>query len=243
MSVPGVAYDPNDTTQLSFLAALGLGESGSANGYSTGYGGVSTSGAPTDQYGFPTWGGSSTAAGPTHAAGEFQFQPSTWDAIASQFGLNFQNPQDQNAGAWYTAESTYYSATGGDLETALKSGNYASVQQALESVWPSVNGNQSSPQGLAYALANGQGGSISTDPTNTGQTSSGSNPVGTFGGAIAGALVQPALLVVGAVIVLVALWQLLSSTTGAVPGPVDTARAVGRAGASAAHDAAVAALA
>lgn len=229
-----VAYDPNDATQASFLSALALGEVGTTGGYSTGFGGVDTSSDPTDAYGFPQFGGGSTSAGPTHAAGEYQFEPGTWDSIAQQYNLNFQNPSDQNAGAWYEAQQAYSAATGGQsLESALQNGDYSSVQSALASVWPSVNGSGGNPAGLAGALSSGTGASISTGGAATAPASGSSS---SSGGGIIGAVedffVRGGLIIAGGLIVLVALWQLLSNT-GAVPSPGDAVHAAGKVGATA----------
>lgn len=229
MSDP-VAYNSSDPLQLSLLSALALGETGNAgaSGYSEGFGGVSTAGSQTDAYGFPLWNGSSTAAGPTHAAGEFQFQPGTWDSIAAAHGLNFSNPEDQNAGAWYLAQQTYATSTGGgSLEDALHNGDYSGIQQALAGTW-ATTGSGASPQGLAYALANKLG------PDLTGANPSAQQQQAASGGsndplAIAGDFfVRFGLIALGVVIIVVALWQLLS-TTGAVPSPGDTAKGIGNA--------------
>ena len=157
MAIAG--YNPNDATQSKFLSSLALGETGNAsNSYTMGYGGVDLSSAELGTHGFPTWSGDSSAN--THAAGTFQFQPGTWSDIASKYNLDFSNPQDQNAGAWYLAQQTYAAKTGGDLTSALAAGDYSSVQSALGSIWPSVNGNAAAPQGLAANLANGVGATI-----------------------------------------------------------------------------------
>ena len=112
MAIAG--YNPNDATQSKFLSSLALGETGNAsNSYTMGYGGVDLSSAELGTHGFPTWSGDSSAN--THAAGTFQFQPGTWSDIASKYNLDFSNPQDQNAGAWYLAQQTYAAKTGGDL--------------------------------------------------------------------------------------------------------------------------------
>lgn len=146
-----VGYNPSDPIQSSFLASIAKGESGgSSNPYSVGFGGVNLSGASTNQYGFPQWGGAYTPYGPTHAAGAFQFQPGTWNSIAQQYGLNFQNPQDQNAGAWYLAQQNYTARTGGSLEDALQAGNYSSVGTALNPTWTSLT-----PQSLATNMNSG----------------------------------------------------------------------------------------
>ncbi len=223
MSSTSVAYNPNDPTQQSFLSALELGETGGAsNAYSEGVGGADLSGTTTDQYGFPQWNGE----GDSHAAGAFQFQPSTWDQLAQQYGLNFANQGDQNAGAWYLAQQTYQAQTGQSLETALQNGDYSSVQQALAAVWPSVLGNQANPQGLASALQSGQGatlgGSDAAAPVNSSSSSNGGT------GAIATVenfFVRFGLIILGGLIVIVALWQLLSNQ-GVVPSPGDTAKGI-----------------
>ena len=197
-----------------------------------GFGGTSLAGSPTDQYGFPQWAGGSTSAGPTHAAGTFQFEPSTWDSIASQYNLNFSNPADQQAGAWYLAQQAYQSNTGGSLETALQSGTPTAlqgVQSALQSIWPSVGGSGAAPQGLANDLLSGTGASL-PGGSGGGSTSAGANT--SSGGGLVGTIEQFAvrfgLIIIGGIIVIVALWQLLSSQ-GVVPSPAKTVKAAGAA--------------
>lgn len=139
MTVP---FNPGDPTQSSFLAVLSSGEGHSLyQGYGTTPGGgpVDLTSAPQDEYGFPQWAGSLTNAGPTHAAGYYQFEPQTWDNIAGQYGLNFGSKSGQDAGAWYLAQQKYTAATGGDLYSALKAGDYSTVQSALQPTWPSVS--------------------------------------------------------------------------------------------------------
>ncbi len=219
-----VAYNPSDPTQQSFLSSLALGETGNSSFASMeGVGGVNLSGTSTDQYGFPEWSGDSNS----HAAGTFQFQPATWDQEASQYNLNFQNPSDQQAGAWYLAQQTYAQQNGGaSLETALQNGDYSQVQSSLASVWPSVTGNQAAPQGLAANLASGTGASLSGGSSASGasSTSSGSNLLAD----VENFFVRFGLIIIGGVVIIVALWQLLASQ-GAVPSPGDTAKAVGHA--------------
>lgn len=152
------AYNPSDPTQSNFLSILASGESG---GYSDptniGYGGVDLSGASTNQYGFPLWAGSSTSAGPTHAAGIFQFEPSTWNGIASQLGINSFSSSNQNAAAWTLADQAYSSATGGSLESALQSGDTSSVASALKNIWPSITKSLTG-NGTASATGTNSGG-------------------------------------------------------------------------------------
>jgi muramidase (phage lysozyme) len=231
------AYNPADPLQTAFLAALALGETGgNAGAYSEGVGGGNLAGAATDQYGFPVW----TGQGQSHAAGAFQFQPGTWSQIAATYGLNFQNPEDQNAGAWYEAEQQFQAVTGGSLETALATGVYQEIETALASVWPSVTGNASAPQGLAYSLANNQGAALVTSPTaGSGSGAAGGAVAGgaaatpsigatDFIGEVEGFFVRFGLVLVGGIVVIVALWQLLSDA-GAVPSPAQTAKGAGAA--------------
>lgn len=212
-----VAYDPNDSLQKRFLAALALGETGNASdAYHIGVGGTDLSNAVTSANGFPQWNG----RGNSHAAGKYQDQPGTWASVASEFGLNFQNASDQDAGAWYLAQQTYSAATGKSLETALQSGDYSSVQSALSKVWPSVSGNQAAPQGLASDILHGVGATGTSDLTaasdNTAQPESIVQTVEDF-------FVRFGLIIIGSIVVIVALWQLLSNQ-GIVPSPADTAK-------------------
>lgn len=154
-----VAFDPNDPVQRGFLSALALGETGNSSYAATeGFGGVNLENHPTDQYGFPQWEGG--ASGTTHAAGIFQFEPKTWDSLASQFNLNFGSVSDQEAGGWYLAQQAYSGKTGRSLYDDLSSGNFNGVNSALQSIWPSVAGNAAAPQGLAASLAGGQGANL-----------------------------------------------------------------------------------
>lgn len=219
------AYDPNDPTQAAFLSSLALGETGGAsNAYSLGTGGVDLTSQPTDAFGFPLWQGS----GNSHAAGAFQFQPATWDSLAQQFNLDFSNPGDQNAGAWIEAQQTYTAKTGGSLEDALKAGNFGAVQTSLASIWPSVTGNAATPQGIAHDLANGIGATLPASSGGVTSTPAPSfdimHPIASSEAIAQNLFVRGGLIIVGAVIVLVALWFLLSSK-GIVPSPADVGHA------------------
>lgn len=208
MGAPAVGFNAYDPVQTNFLSALALGETGtSPTAANEGYGGVNLTGAPTDQFGFPQWSGSSSN-GPTSAAGLFQFQHSTWDGIAQEFNLNFQNPQDQEAGAWYLAQQTYANNTGGgSLYDALQSGNYGRVQSALAGVWPSVFGSGGAPMGLAADLSSGTGASLPTPSSATPNSpaSGGTGLVGT----IENFFVRGGLILAGLVIAVVALWFII----------------------------------
>lgn len=218
MASATVAYDPNNATQNRFLSALQLGETGRTPWAAIeGVGGTNLSSYATDQYGFPQWGG----YGDSHAAGAYQFQPGTWDEIASKFGLNFQNPQDQTEGAWYYAQQTYAAKTGGSLQAALDAGDYTSVQNALKSAWPSVTGNGATGgKTLAENIAAGIGADLPA-----GDQASTQNVPGQMGGSssIGSWLVRGGLILVGLVILVIALWQMMSQT-GSVPSPGSVAK-------------------
>lgn len=226
-----VGYNPNDATQTSFLSSLALGETGTTPWAPVeGVGGTNLSSAQPDQYGFPQWSG----FGGSHAAGTYQFQPGTWDPIAAQLGLNFTSPSDQSAGAWAYAQQTYQQKTGGSLYDALQSGNYSSVQSALQSVWPSVTGNSATGgKTLAENLASGIGATLNLGSTGASQVF-GTAPGQTVGGSsgsvlssIEGFFVRGGLIVVGAIVLLIALWQMLSQHS-ALPSPGDTVKAAGK---------------
>lgn len=221
MASSGVAYNPNDPLQQRFLSALALGETGNSTFAATeGVGGVNLAGAATDQFGFPQWSG----AGDSHAAGLFQFQPQTWDAVAGQFNLNFANPQDQAAGAWYTAQQAYKTATGGDLQSALQSGDYSSIQGALQRIWPSVTGNAASPTGLANAIASGAGAAVPGASQAAPTTDTTSGAVSPFG-VIENWFLRGGMLFIGAIIVIVSLYFLLSNS-GYIPKVSKVAKAI-----------------
>ena len=219
MTSSAIAYNPDDALQTSFLAALAQGETGGSTFASTeGVGGSNLAGDAVDQYGFPQWEGE----GNSHAAGTYQFQPGTWDTIASEFNLNFSSASDQSAGAWYLAEQTYQQQTGGSLESALQSGDYSSIQSALASVWPSVTGNAAAPQGLAAnlssAVSSGTATATSAADTASASAAPSSATSGGASGIVSTLFTRGALIVVGAIVIVVALWMLLSSQ-GIVPSP------------------------
>jgi hypothetical protein len=238
-----VAYDPSNALQQEFLSALALGESGENPSLFEGFGStpsnlIDLSGNATDQYGFPIWSGGE--GGATHAAGIFQFEPGTWDQIASEFGLNFGSLQGQEAGAWYEAQQT-----DPNLYAQLQAGQFSSIQSALTSVWPSAAGSPSNPGGLASSLASGAGANLSgSNAAPNGPGASAAAPgTGAASAAAAGGnaslgflggiqdveqfFLRGGILVIGAVVIIVALWQLLSDHTP-IPSPGDTARSVAK---------------
>jgi len=224
-----VGFNASDPVITKFLSALALGETGGATNAATlGTGGADLSGASHDVYGFPDWSGN----GASHAAGIYQFQPGTWDSVAAEHNLDFANPTDQSAGAWYEAQKTYAAKTGGSLYDALKNGDYSSIQQALADVWPSVQGNSASPQGLSGALENGQGANLGLDASSsassdgTSDSSSGTGGTGIIA-TIENFFVRGGLIIIGGIIVIVALWYLLSQND-VISSPGDTAKAIAK---------------
>jgi hypothetical protein len=221
------AYDPNDPEQNAFLAALARGESGGGSGSQwIGFGGVDLSKAVAGAFGFPQWGGSRTEAGPTHAAGIYQFQPGTWENIARRFNLDFRNTADQHAGAWYLAEETYRANTGGrSLNADLDAGEHRYLEDALANVWPSVTGNGANPGGLVQAMEIPLPGPFDLGRRAGQAIAGGASEVG---GNIASFFTRGGLVLVGAVVVFVALWFILADN-GVVQGPGQLAKAAANA--------------
>lgn len=200
-----VPLNPNDVQQRNFLAALRAGEGGSD--YWVGFSGVDLRNAPRDRYGFPQWSGKVTREGPTHAAGAYQFQPGTWRGIARKYGLNFANPSDQDAGAWYNAQERYARETGGrSLDADLDAGLFEQVRKALAREWTSLRDN---PRQFLNVLASGASAELAPGATDTtGTPSFFESPIQ----AAASYFVRGGLILVGVVILLVALWALLSQS-------------------------------
>lgn len=210
----GVAYDSSDPLQRSFLGALAHGESGGFSApYSVGYGGADLSTSPTDANGFPIWSG----AGSTHAAGAYQFQPGTWAGIASTYGLNFQNPGDQDAGAWYQAQQADPT-----LEADLQAGNYSKIQGLLSKIWPSVTGSANNPQGLGGSIAAGVG-----LPTDAGAAQSPADAAASANpfSVVENWFLRGGLILVGGLVVVIGLYFLLANN-GMVPTPKQIASAI-----------------
>lgn len=206
-----VAYNPSDKEQRQFLSSLALGESGGR--YNVGWGNTDLSGASVDQYGFPQWSGKMGPAGVSHAAGAYQFQPGTWRGIASKYGLNFQSNSDQDAGAWYLAQETYANKTGRSLDADLDAGYLDKINSALYSTWTSVFGNAANPKGLAAAIGEGIGAELSPGATGTGTPSfDWTSPVSSTVDIVKSYFVRGGMIIVGSLILLVALWALLSKT-------------------------------
>lgn len=193
----GVAYNPADPEQRELLAAIKAVESGN---YWQGTGGADLSKAPRNRWGFPQWSG----VGNSHAAGAYQFQPGTWEGVASQYNLNFANPGDQDAGAWYNAQRVYSARTGRSLDDDLNAGLWDKVRTGLQGEWQGILMN---PGKFLSVLSDGVASEVSPGPTDTtGTPSFFTSPVQ----ASASYFVRGGMILVGIAILALALYALLS---------------------------------
>lgn len=199
------AYDPADPQQAAFISAIVGGENAGGNPW-LGTGGTDLSRAATGAYGFPQWGGISTSAGPSHAAGLGQFQPGTWSRIASAFGLNFSNPSDQRAGIWYLAQQDYSARAGGGLTDALAS-SPSGVAATLAPTWTSLRGSGADAFASRYSAA--LGGAPNTPGASTPAGVPGASKIGALIGSLAS---RVGLGVVGLLFMVGAFWLLASRT-------------------------------
>lgn len=97
-------------------------------------------GAPpklTDYSKHPNIIGMRTAAGPSTAAGRYQFVYSTWRELQKRYPGQFTdfNPVTQDRAAWRYAQDVFKQRTGQDLTEALRSGNIKTVQRTLKNIW------------------------------------------------------------------------------------------------------------
>jgi len=220
----GIGYNSNDPYIQAFLSSLALGETGGAqDSQYLGVGGTSLQSIVTaghvDEYGFPIWEG----FGNSHAAGTWQFQPGTWDEVAAEHNLNFASKTDQAQAAWYYAQEKDPT-----LYDDIRNGNFSKITSALASVWPSVTGNGAAPGGLTASLTSllkagpntgepwaidwfGNGTAVSGNAGLVNAPKPGDTPASGMGFGLGGIFTQWSLIAVGAVVVFVALWMLLSS--------------------------------
>jgi muramidase (phage lysozyme) len=225
-----VAYDPYNPDQARFLSALSMSEIGRAkNGVNLGNGFVDLTRAPRNQYGFPIWQGQPTADGRgSRAAGLFQFQPGTWEGYARDYDLDFQDAADQKRGAWYLAQDTYKSETGGDLLSALQAKEYGAIESALgRTQWIGARGKLAAflSAGKGATLPGGPGGP-SDDTTDFAEAMRRNREeggeIGRFfsskGQAITDTIQRYLIFIVGGLILAAALWWLLSDAN-LIPTP------------------------
>jgi len=97
-------------------------------------------GAParlTDYSKHPNVIGMKTVAGPSTAAGRYQFLFSTWQDLQKKYPGQFKDfsPLTQDRAAWRYAQDVYRQRTGQDLFQALQSGNIKTVQKTLRNIW------------------------------------------------------------------------------------------------------------
>ena len=138
---------------LAFLDAVAEGESteaarrGGISPYFILVGGGSFEGLPerSGYFGFPDWPGRRFAAGMSHAAGRYQFEPATWRGICEQQwapdgsdGWDFRNPEHQDYAAWVLALEVYR-RPGSNLLADLRAGHLAGIATALRSTWTSLS--------------------------------------------------------------------------------------------------------
>lgn len=97
-------------------------------------------GAPgkfTDYTKHPNIVGMRTVAGPSTAAGRYQFVYSTWKALQQQYPGQFTDfsPVTQDKAAWRYAQDVYKQRTGRDLMSTLKEGRVDLAKNALRNIW------------------------------------------------------------------------------------------------------------
>lgn len=80
-------------------------------------------------------------AGPSSAAGRYQFTYSTWAPLAAKMGLKDFSPANQDKAAWELARQRYARANkGADLYAALKSGGIShDMLKSLGGTWAAFN--------------------------------------------------------------------------------------------------------
>ena len=74
------------------------------------------------------------------AAGKYQFLGSTWEPIATKYGLPDFSPASQDKGAWILAQRDYTAKTGRDLQADLEAGKTDKAMNVLSTTWTSLPG-------------------------------------------------------------------------------------------------------
>jgi muramidase (phage lysozyme) len=81
-------------------------------------------------------------AGPSSAAGRYQFTNQTWQRYAKKLHLRDFSAESQDSAAWADAQDTYRRAVGRDLGTDLRNNNFdRRAIPAFKSEWSSVRGD------------------------------------------------------------------------------------------------------
>lgn len=120
----------HDLNLQAYLAVLRAGESG--GDYQALYGGGrfrSFADHPTFTEGFE---GARTSAGPTHAAGAYQFQPGTWKEAQKALNLPDFSPSSQDQAAVFLIKRR-------GAYSAVLEGETAVAQTLLRNEWASLN--------------------------------------------------------------------------------------------------------
>ena len=81
--------------------------------------------------------GMRTVAGPSTAAGRYQFVYSTWKELQKQYPGQFTDfsPLTQDKAAWRYAQDVFKQRTGRDLSSTLKEGRIDLAKNALRNIW------------------------------------------------------------------------------------------------------------
>ena len=113
------------------MISILAGETGS---FANPFGTLAYGGQFDPSKGYPTW---DNGGRPSHGAGAFQDEPSTYNAIRAGSGISAFDPQSQIKGNWWYAQKVYRDATGGrSLEADLKTGALdPRGQEALYTQW------------------------------------------------------------------------------------------------------------
>jgi len=81
--------------------------------------------------------GMRTVAGPSTAAGRYQFVYKTWKALQQQYPGQFTDftPVTQDRAAWRYAQDVFKQRTGQDLLSTLREGRVDIAKNALKNIW------------------------------------------------------------------------------------------------------------
>lgn len=145
---PALDYsNPNNVD--AFLAVIRMGESSNNYGALVG-GGTFTDFSHHPATGRDPWKGIVTAAGPSHAAGAYQFQPGTWLEAAAACNLtNFEPASQDTAAVWDIKRRGAYDA--------IMTGDIAGALLNLRQEWAMFTDAKWSEQNVASAFTSNGG--------------------------------------------------------------------------------------